>query len=230
MIAFGSREAPRWLVQTILRAAMVTGVDPVYLMTLADVESSLSPEAKAPTSSAAGLFQFIDSTWLEVLHLHGASHGFGSVAEAIEMVNDEPVVSDVTARARLLSLKRDPYLSAVMAGELIKDMQSVLHAQGERELSEAELYLAHFLGPKAVLTFLKALDEQPNLVAAKLLPRAAKANQGLFTDRSGRGKRRAITVAELYQRIDSKIVKRLDRYDSLGRLMPSVDYARAAAL
>jgi hypothetical protein len=65
MMQFGARRAPRWLVETILKAAEKTGVDPVYMMTLADVESSLLPAAKAPTSSAAGLFQFIDRTWLE---------------------------------------------------------------------------------------------------------------------------------------------------------------------
>ena len=53
------------------------------MMTLADVESSLSPEAKAPTSSAKGLFQFIDRTWLEIVQLHAADYGFTAAADAI---------------------------------------------------------------------------------------------------------------------------------------------------
>ena len=52
LMAFGGKTAPRWLVQSVLRAAHAAGVDPVYLMTLADAGSSLSPGAKAPTSSA----------------------------------------------------------------------------------------------------------------------------------------------------------------------------------
>ena len=75
-MSFGGRTAPRWLVSTLVKAAEKTGVDPVYLMTLADVESSLEPQAKAPTSSAEGLFQFIDQTWLEVLYHHAEAHGF----------------------------------------------------------------------------------------------------------------------------------------------------------
>ena len=49
----------------------------------------------------------------------------------------------------MMSLRTDPYFSALMAGELIKDVERALQAQGERELQEAELYLAHFLGQAA---------------------------------------------------------------------------------
>jgi hypothetical protein len=214
MMAFGARTAPRWLVQSVLRAAHVTGVDPVYLMTLADVESSLSPEAKAPTSSAEGLFQFIDRTWLETVHAHAAEYGFGAVAEAITFVDGDPVIADDKARAWVMGLRRDPYFSALMACELINDIQRALQADGERELAEAELYIAHFLGAGSAVRFLRALDEEPNKAASKLFPKAAKANLGLFTELKGR-KRRPVTVAEFYDRIDSKIIRRLNRFDDL---------------
>jgi hypothetical protein len=212
---FGARTAPRWLVHTILQAAHQTGVDPVYLMTLADVESSLSPEAKAPTSSAEGLFQFIDRTWLEIVHAHAGEYGFQAVADAIKMVGDDPVIQDERKRDWVMSLRRDPYFSALMACELIKDVERALQTSGERELAEAELYLAHFLGAGSAVRFLEALDEQPNTAAATLFPAAAKANRGLFTEANGRRKRRSITVAEFYERIDSKIIRRLNRYDNL---------------
>lgn len=215
IVDFGQKRAPRWLVETILKAAEVTGVDPVYLMTLADVESSLEPRAKAPTSSAAGLFQFIDSTWLEVLHDHGAEYGYTSAAAAIRNIDDEWTVVDEGQRSWVLGLKRDPYLSALMAGELINDIQRELRSQGERELAETELYLAHFFGAKTAIEFLKVLDEKPDAVAAHHWPKAAKANMGLFAERAGR-KRRLVTVSELYDKIDSKIVRRLNRYDAVA--------------
>ena len=214
MMEFGAKTAPRWLVHTILTAAKVTGVDPVYLMTLADVESSLSPGAKAPTSSAEGLFQFIDRTWLETVQAHAGDYGYGALAEAIQVVDGDPVISDERQRNWVMSLRRDPYFSALMACELIKDIERELQATGERELAEAELYLAHFLGAKAAVRFLQALDEQPNAPAAKLFPKAAKANTGLFSEGKGR-RRRSVSVAEFYDRIDSKIVRRLNRYDDL---------------
>ncbi len=220
IIPFNGRNIPRWLVHSILKAAHVTGVDPVYMMTLADVESSLSPEAKAPTSSAEGLFQFIDRTWLEIVQLHAADYGFAAAAEAIKTVNGDPVVSDKD-REWIMNLRTDPYFSALMAGELIKDVERALIAQGERELAEAELYLAHFLGASSAVRFLEVLDRDPNMKASKLFPKAAKANTGLFMEGKGR-KRRSVSVAELYNKIDSKIVRRLDRYEGIGPYLAEV--------
>lgn len=221
LIPFSGRNVPRWLVHSILKAAHVTGVDPVYMMTLADVESSLSPEAKASTSSAQGLFQFIDSTWLETVRSHAADYGFAAAAEAIKTVDGEAAV-DAKDRDWIMGLRTDPYFSALMAGELIKDVERALQAQGERELAEAELYIAHFLGAKAAVRFLEALDQDPNMKAAKLFPKAAKANAGLFMDGKGR-KRRPVTVAEFYNKIDSKIVRRLDRYDDIGPYLAEIN-------
>jgi len=220
LIPFNGRNVPRWLVHSILKAAHVTGVDPVYMMTLADVESSLSPEAKAPTSSAQGLFQFIDRTWLEIVQLHAADYGFAAASEAIRTVDGDPVVGDKD-RAWIMNLRTDPYFSALMAGELIKDVERALQAQGERELAEAELYLAHFLGASSAVRFLEALDQDPNMKASKLFPKAAKANAGLFMEGKGR-KRRPVSVAELYNKIDSKIVRRLDRYEGIGPYLAEI--------
>lgn len=223
MIPFSGRSAPRWLVHSILKAAHVTGVDPVYMMTLADVESSLSPGAKAPTSSAEGLFQFIESTWLETVYAHASDYGFGAAAKAITIVNGEPVVADGKDKEWILGLRRDPYFSGLMAGELIKDVEFALRQQGERELAEAELYLAHFLGAGSAVRFLETLDKDPNTKAAKLFPQAARANATLFMEGKGR-RRRAVSVAELYNRIDSKIVRRMDRYEDIGPLIAEISH------
>jgi hypothetical protein len=222
LIPFSGRNVPRWLVHSILKAAHVTGVDPVYMMTLADVESSLSPGAKAPTSSAQGLFQFIDRTWLETVYVHAADYGFGAASEAIKLVDGEATIAREKDREWVMSLRTDPYFSALMAGELIKDVERALQAQGERELAEAELYIAHFLGASSAVRFLEVLDRDPNMSATKLFPKAARANAGLFMEGKGR-KRRAVSVAELYNKIDSKIVRRLDRYDDIGPYLAEIN-------
>jgi hypothetical protein len=226
-VPFGGRSVPRWLFHTILHAARTAGVDPSYMVTLADVESSLLPDAKAPTSSAEGLFQFIDSTWLETVYNHAADYGFGAASAAIKMVDGEPVLVSDKDRAWIMGLRRDPYFSALMAGELIKDVENALRNDGERELAETELYIAHFLGASSAVKFLKALDAEPNAAASRLFPKAARANAGLFSERQGR-RRRAISVAEFYDRIDSKIVRRLDRYDLAAQMIATPSPSQVA--
>src|SRR5215210_4214373 len=119
VLVFEEMRVPRWLAESVVRAAQVTGVDPAYLMALADKESSLLPDNKARTSSADGLFQFIESTWLEVLRRYGPKHGYTAEAGAIRLVRGRPVVSDDKDREQILRLRRDPYLSALIAGEMI---------------------------------------------------------------------------------------------------------------
>ena len=73
VLVFENMRVPRWLAETVVRAAHATRVDPAYMMALADKESSLLPDNKARTSSAEGLFQFIESTWLEVIRRYAPS-------------------------------------------------------------------------------------------------------------------------------------------------------------
>src|SRR4051794_16741470 len=146
ILVFEQMRVPRWLAETVVRAAQVTGVDPAYLMALADKESSLLPDNKARTSSAEGLFQFIEGTWFEVLRRYGPKYGYTSEAEAIQIIRGRPVVSDSTDRERILRLRRIPYLSALMAGEMITTHRQILANKGARDPPFAELYIAHFLG------------------------------------------------------------------------------------
>ena len=56
-------QVPKNVYDAIKNAAAKTGVNFTYLMEKAAVESSFNPDAKAKTSSATGLFQFIEQTW-----------------------------------------------------------------------------------------------------------------------------------------------------------------------
>src|SRR5829696_9940950 len=126
VLVFEQMRVPRWLVETVVRAAQVTNVDPAYMMALADKESSLLPDSKAQTSSAEGLFQFVEGTWVEVLRRYGPKHGYAAEAAAIQMVEGRPVVSGSHERERILALRRDPYLSALMPGEMINTHRQTL--------------------------------------------------------------------------------------------------------
>jgi hypothetical protein len=229
VLVFEKMRVPRWLADTVVRAAQVTSVDPAYLMALADKESSFLPDNKARTSSAEGLFQFIESTWLEVLHRYGPKHGYVAEAEAIQMVAGRPIVSDDKDRERILNLRSIPYLSALMAGEMINTHREILAGKVARDPSVSELYMAHFLGVNGASRFVALLSEEPDNSAPKAFPRAAKANRTLFyakadkTDAAPKAstKPKALSVAEVHGRIDVMIDKRVNRYASVrGKAAP----------
>lgn len=160
----------------IARAAQATGIDFGYLLGQARLESGLDPQARADTSSAAGLYQFTQGTWLATVDRHGADHGYGWAGAAIEGGR----VKDPAMRRQILELRHDPDAAALMAAELASDNRDALVGVLGREPDAAELYLAHFLGAKGASRFLTALAADPGQSAAALLPEAAGANRAIF--------------------------------------------------
>ena len=165
----------------IQRASQATGVDFAYLLGEARLESSLNPNARAGTSSAAGLYQFTQRTWLHTLDRHGAVHGMGWAGDAISGGR----VSDPALRATIMDLRYDPDAAALMAGELANDNRVALTSVLGREPDAGELYLAHFLGSDGAGRFLTALAADPAQSAAALFPAAAGANRAIFYDGAG---------------------------------------------
>ncbi|MGU3360479.1 transglycosylase SLT domain-containing protein [Methylobacterium sp. M6A4_1b] len=219
-LRFGDMAVPREIVDTILRAATETGVDPVYMMALADKESSFSTTVKASTSSAEGLFQFLSGTWLELIRTYGARHGLAEEAGAVKGRGSAITIADEAMRSRVLRLRQDPYVAALMAGELINRDKGRIEQRIGRDLSTAELYFAHFLGTASAGRFLALNAEKPGQVAQQVFKAAAKANRSLFTEKAGKG-RRSLTVAEVREKIGGMIDRRLDRYEGVAALVPS---------
>lgn len=155
----------------IAQAAQATGVDFDYLLAQARLESGLNPQARAGTSSATGLYQFLGGTWLDTLKKHGAEHGLGWAADA---------AADPSRRAEVMALRYDPNASALMAAELASDNRAALSDTLGREPDGAELYLAHFLGPQGASQMLNAMAVDPGQSAAALMPSAAGANRAIF--------------------------------------------------
>src|SRR5690606_20405732 len=131
----------------IKSAANTTGVSFDYLLATAKIESDFNPKASARTSSARGLFQFIEQTWLGTVKEAGAVLGYGDYAAAItRSPSGHYSVSDPAAREAILKLRHDPDVSAAMAGVLTRSNGIKLGRAIGRAPTDAELYMAHFLG------------------------------------------------------------------------------------
>lgn len=188
----------------IAAASRRTGVDFAYLMGQAQIESAMNPEARARTSSATGLYQFIDQSWLAVINDHGASHGLGWAADAIQRgPNGSYHVADPALRQQILDLRKHPETASVMAAEFAADNRAYLEQRIGRPAESVDLYLAHFLGAAGAARFLSAADANPDMAAAPLFPAAARANRSIFYDRQGNARSLADIRSSFAQKLDA---------------------------
>lgn len=176
-------------IEAIRQGADRTGVGFDYLVRTAQRESSLDPTAKARTSSASGLFQFIEQTWLGLVRQEGGKHGLGQYAEAIEQQPGGRFgVSDATLRERILALRHDPKAAAAMAGELTRRNQAALSTALGRAPNEGELYTAHVLGAGGAIDLIRGAASTPKADASAMFPEAAAANRSIFFEPGGKAR------------------------------------------
>jgi hypothetical protein len=169
----------------IRQASQATGTSFNYLLATAQVESGLNPQAGASTSSARGLFPFIDQTWLGTIKQSGAALGYGQYADAITRTSSGHYqVADPAMRSEILKLRNDPTANAVMAGAFTKANADSLTNKLGRAPSEGELYIAHFLGAGGAARLISLAAADPNAKASDYFPTAASANSSIFFDRA----------------------------------------------
>ena len=176
---------------SIKQAASTTGASFEYLLATAKMESNFNPKAAASTSSARGLFQFIDQTWLGTVKEAGAHLGYGQYADAITRnPSGSYSVSDPDARAAIMKLRDDPEAASSMAAVLTQSNSFKLTGKIGRRPTDAELYMAHFMGVGGAGKLIQSAEDNPNASAVQMFPNAAAANQSIFYDRSGQAPQR----------------------------------------
>ena len=151
-----------------------TSVSPTYFEKLAKVESGNNPLAKAKTTSASGLYQFIDKTWEDTVKEMGEKY---TLEDRFNPKIAQQVAEYFTEKNRVQLL---PVLN--------------------REPTDTELYMAHFLGANTGSKFLKALQDNPETPADTLTPAGAKANKSIFYTSDGKPK----TVKQVFEFFDRK--------------------------
>lgn len=195
-----SISVPQSLAYVLTAAGDRNGVDFDYLLQTAIRESSLDPEAKAQTSSATGLFQFLEGTWLQVMKEEGPRLGYEQYAQQIERDGDgDYVIRDPATKAQILKLREDPQIAADLAAAFTKSNGDYLHARFGRMPSAGELYIAHFLGAQGAERMFTAGLADPDQIAADLFPKQASANRAIFYSNG-----QARTIREVYRVLVSK--------------------------
>ena len=180
---------------SIKQAPSNTGASFEYLLATAKMESNFNPKAAATTSSARGLFQFIDQTWLGTVKEAGSQLGYGKYADAISKNSSGTYyVNDPSMRGSIMKLRDDPNAASAMAGVLTQSNSFKLTGKIGRRPTDSELYMAHFMGVGGAAKLINNAEDNPNASAARLFPNAAAANRSIFYDRSGAAR----SVSQVY--------------------------------
>jgi hypothetical protein len=127
-----------------------------YLKATALIESGGKADAKAGTSSASGMFQFINSTWAQTVKEMGKNY---------------------TAEDRF-----DPAKATEVMAYFTSKQKSQLEKGTGKEASNVDLYMAHFLGAGGATKFINAMAKNPAMSAAAMDPAAAAANKSIYFD------------------------------------------------
>tara|TARA_R110002124_G_scaffold29084_2_gene101794 strand:+ start:1348 stop:2394 length:1047 start_codon:yes stop_codon:yes gene_type:complete len=193
--------APQQITAALQSASEKTGTDFSYLLKTAMRESSLNCNAKSATSSACGLFQFTEQTWLGTMKQDGGDLGLGKYADAISQdANGRYTVTDPAARREILALRNDPEVSALMAGAYTNESKDKLEDRLGRSVNGGELYIAHFLGAGGASKLISGTEQTPNAPADEMFPSAAAANRSIFYNRDGSPR----SVSEVYTNLVAK--------------------------
>ncbi len=170
---------------TINAAANAVGVDPNLMSVMAAIESGFNYAVKASTSSATGLYQFINSTWKTMVSKYGAKYGIA------------PGTSPT-----------DPRANALMGAEFLKENIAAISPALGRAPTQTDLYLAHFMGAGGAKKFFKS---DQNALGAQVFPDAAKANPTIFYH-DGKGMSQPKTLAQIYQHFNNLIAKKAQTF------------------
>src|SRR5712664_3929441 len=185
----------------IKQADNTTGISFEYLLATAKMESNFNPKAAASTSSARGLYQFIDQTWLGTVKEAGAQLGYGKYADAItKSPSGSYSVSDPAARTAIMKLRDDPDAASSMAAVLTQSNSFQLTGKIGRRPTDGELYMAHFMGVGGAAKLIANAEDNPQASGARLFPNAAAANRSIFYDRQGRAR----SVSEVYAELNAR--------------------------
>jgi len=178
------------LVRATVQAGERTGVEPAFLLAVANLESGMDVNARPKQGgfSARGLFQFIDTTWMRMVKEHGAQHGLEHLAGAIKVDQRRAavVVPNRQLRKDVLALRKDVEVSTLLTAATFASYKDKIRAALGREAKKTEIYMLHFLGEVAGLAFVKAASETPGAIPGSRFSAAVRANQRIFMDQGRR--------------------------------------------
>jgi hypothetical protein len=185
----------------VRRAETATGIDAALLLAMAGRESNFDPNARSRNSSAQGLMQFTNDTWLEAVRDFGHMHGLQRQATELSSVPRGSLPANARLIDDTLRLRSDARLSTVMAAERLASWRAQLERDIGRRMSPVDLYFVHLLGPTGGRRFLLELARTPRRAAAEIVPDAARVNRKIFAPHGP-----PLSLAEVHRQVTQSLV------------------------
>ncbi|MFC7475356.1 transglycosylase SLT domain-containing protein [Dankookia sp. GCM10030260] len=218
----------RVVVSALDGAIRSTGIDPTLLAALAWQESRFDPRARNRRSTARGLMQFTEATWLEAVRDHGPQHGLRYEAAVLTTDPASGTIStrQPRTRSRILELRDNPRYAAALAAERISRARQTLTRTLGRPVEPADLYMVHLLGPAGAQRFLSAMDRTPGRPAAEFVGAdSLMLNREVFV---ARGNARPLSLAEVHAWVARSIAGQREMHAPLFAVLDAPEMIEVA--
>ena len=203
------------VISNLYKASIKSGVDFELLLVKAILESDLGRFKEARHSSARGVFQYIEPTWLVLIKRYGKQIGYPEYARAVSVSKRSGIPyfkgPAKYLRPEILALRYDPEASALIKAYQIKEETDVIRSfKRSKKVTATDHYIAHMMG-LALAKELYDLKYKNSVIAVARLNKpemreAAKLNRLFFYD----GKR-ALTATAVYRKFEQRINRELKR-------------------
>ena len=210
------------IIDTLYRTSRNTGVDFKLLVVTAMIESDLGRMTISSSSSARGIYQFIEPTWLVLMKRYGERIGYKAYADMIEINKKtrQPQVTHggIIMRQKILDLRYNKRIASLVKAYQIKDEERVLKSfKNGQNINITDHYIAHMLGLSLARTFYQLKQSESAVILSNLKNRkfheAISLNRSFFYNANGSG----LNASDAYGQFEKKIATKFKILDAVNK-------------
>ncbi len=215
----GQKEQNTALVDTLYNVAKKTDTDFKLLVITAMIESDLGRVTISSKSTARGIYQYIEPTWLVLMKRYGGRIGYQHYSDSITFnaqTRTPEVKGGMITRQKILDLRYDNKIAALIKAYQIKDEKRILETyKNGQNITVTDHYIAHMLGLSLARTFYKLKNTESDFILANLKDRnfkeAVSLNKSFFYTQTGD----ALNASQAYVQFDRKISQKFDNLKAI---------------
>ncbi len=202
------------IIDTLYNSTKDTGVDFELLVITAMIESNFGKNYKSETSSARGVFQYIEPTWLALIKKYGDRIGYKSYADAI-IIDKETKLhtianNNILLRQETLDLRNNNDVSTMIKSYQIIDENKIIRSfKNGQTPNITDHYITHMLGLTLAKTFYKLYNGKSDIILANVrigtFKEAVRLNKEFFYDSN----EAPLNAKQSYSKFKKKITEKL---------------------